>query len=331
MSSSPKSLPATSDAATDAARTHDHFEPPVAQTPEVSRSQAQQLPAMCSFPTSLPATSDAGTDAARTHDHFEPEPPVAQTPEASRSQAQQDNAGVDALATEVKPSGIVDSVTPRRRGNEPKLMLTRELLESHYHEPLDTVTERLGLSKTTIKAACRRLGLEKWPYTHKGARKPRQRPGVPRPDQAGESDARSLKATFHELMANTGALPYAENAFPKRQRVGEEHMAPTVTLGVPFPPPQHQSATGVLPYLLPMQMQSVSALSAMVTALNSANQQLALYQQPPGAPLPPTSSSAPGQAQAFSTPGQTGQMGQAFAGQPPTSWMPVNPKPLPQT
>ena len=134
------------------------------------------------------------------------------------------------------------------------------------------MTERLGLSKTTIKAACRRLGLDKWPYTHKGPRKPRQRLGVPGPDQAGQSDARTLKATFHELMGNTGALPYAEIAFPKRQRVGEEQMAPTVALGLPltsFPHPQHPGAS--LPYLLPMQMQSVSALSAMVTALNSVN------------------------------------------------------------
>jgi hypothetical protein len=71
---------------------------------------------------------------------------------------------------------IVDAVIPRRRGNEKKVVLTRALLESHLHESLDVVSEKLGLSKTTIKAACRRLGLKKWPYQHSGPRKRRLAP-----------------------------------------------------------------------------------------------------------------------------------------------------------
>jgi hypothetical protein len=249
---------------------------------------------MCSAPTPVPAASDATTDAARTYEvHFEPA--FAQTPDASRSQAQQDTPlgrGEDSLATRVNSDGFVDAVIPRRRGADKKLVLTRELLESHYHEPLDTVADRLGISKTTIKAACRRLGLPKWPFTHKGPRK--RRMGVPKPEQPDESEhARTLMATFHEIMGNTD----------KRQRVGEEHMAPSVTLGVPltYQPP---GATLSYPFLQPMQMQSVSALSAMVTALGAADQQLAL--------------SPAVQGHAFS-----GQ----FPGQPPSTWMPVNPEP----
>ncbi|KAJ1489595.1 hypothetical protein T484DRAFT_1779590 [Baffinella frigidus] len=93
------------------------------------------------------------------------------TPGASSSEAQQDKAGGSASAasdddgdnpaTKLNASGFVDNVIPRRRGNEKKVVLTRALLESYHHESLDTVTERLGLSKTTIKAACRKLGLPK--------------------------------------------------------------------------------------------------------------------------------------------------------------------------
>ena len=38
-------------------------------------------------------------------------------------------------------------------------LLTRELLANYFHESLDTVAEKMMVSKTTIKAACRRLGL----------------------------------------------------------------------------------------------------------------------------------------------------------------------------
>jgi hypothetical protein len=267
------------------------------------------MTAMPYVPTPLLAASDAATDGARKYEvHFEP----PQTPELSRCQAQQDNVlgrAVESRATRVDSSGFVHAVIPRRRGNENKLVLTRELLESHYHEPLDTVAERLGLSKTTIKASCRRLGLEKWPYTHKGARLPRQHSMKQEQDAANEH-GRTLKATFHELMGNTGTPPYAENLCPpyaayvcppyaenvclKRKRVEEEQPAPTVTLGVPVPlasPPPAATLT---------QLQSILALSAMVSALGESSKQRALN------PV----------AQA-----------QPFTGQAPATWMPVNLKP----
>jgi hypothetical protein len=227
---------------------------------------------MSAAPTPVPAASDA----AKKHEvHFEP--PVSQTPESSRPQAQQDNTegsvgDVDSLATKVKSGGFVDAVTPRRRGTEEALVLTKEFLEKYHHLPLDTVTEHLGLSKTTLKAACRRLGLPRWPFQHTGPRKRRVR--VPKPAQAeGFEHARTLKATFHELMDNTDTPPPAETVSLKRQRVGEVQMAPTTTLGVPFtsPPP---GAT------LASLQQSVSLLSSMVTALSAVDQQLAVASSP---------------------------------------------------
>ncbi|KAJ1488383.1 hypothetical protein T484DRAFT_1783467 [Baffinella frigidus] len=258
---------------------------------------------MSAAPTSLPAASDPATDAVRKHEvHFEP--PVSQTPDASRSQAQQDNAegsvgDADSLATRVKSGVFVDAVTPRRRGTEPEVVLTRELLESFYHLPLDTVAERLVLSKTTIKAACRRLGLSKWPFQHTGMRKQRRRMRVTRPEEAADSadseHARILKATFHELMDNSDAPPSVQNVSLKRQRVGEEQLAPTVVMGEPLTTlPPGATLAGL--------QQSVLALSAMVTALSAADQQLALNKTFPGL--------------AFLGIGAT-------SAQAPTSWMPA--------
>ena len=216
-----------------------------------------------------------------------PVPAASDATDSSRSQAQQDSAraregdvntdgkgDVGSLATRVKSSGFVDAVVRGGRGNAPKVVLTRELLESYHHVSLDIVTERLGLSKTTLKAACRRLGLERWPYQAKGPRK--NRPGShPAKEQAdGSEHARILKAIFHELMGNTDTPPSPDNVGVKRQRVGGNF-----TTGVPLTSP---SAT--LADLQAMQQQSLSTLSAMITALAASEQQLALN---PGFPGPP--------------------------------------------
>jgi hypothetical protein len=209
---------------------------------------------------------------SKTEDHFGPTGPVTPN-KASLSQVQQDNSqesvthvALASLATGVNSSGFVDAVIPRRRGGEKQVVLTRDMLESYYHESLDTVTERLGLSKTTIKAACRRLGLEKWPYKHSGPRK--RRMGVVKPDQhaAESANERALKDTFNEIMG-------------KRQRVGDAQLSPTATLGLPI-----TALPGTtLADLQAMQMQSLSALSIMVASLNASDQHLppnASFQEP---------------------------------------------------
>mmetsp|Transcript_37730 Transcript_37730/g.89322 ORF Transcript_37730/g.89322 Transcript_37730/m.89322 type:complete len:517 (-) Transcript_37730:189-1739(-) len=68
------------------------------------------------------------------------------------------------------------SVMSRSKGVDRRVHLTRELLATYFHESLDTVAEKMLVSKTTIKAACRRLGLVKWPYRHSGPRKMRPPP-----------------------------------------------------------------------------------------------------------------------------------------------------------
>ncbi|KAJ1485876.1 hypothetical protein T484DRAFT_1791826 [Baffinella frigidus] len=210
--------------------------------------------------------------------HFQHTAASRSPPGASRAQAQQDNAGAsraqeqqdnegggtgdDDDATKLNASGFVDAVIPRRRGNEKKVVLTRALLESYHHESLDAVTERLGLSKTTIKAACRRLGLPKWPYQHTGPRK--RRMGVPKQEQySGDQSANdALKGTFHELM-------------DKHQRVGEAQMAPNITLGLPLTSLPGSLSGPTMVDLQAIHMQSLSALSAMAATLNSTGQNFA--------------------------------------------------------
>jgi hypothetical protein len=66
--------------------------------------------------------------------------------------------------------GRVDAVIPRRRANEKGVVLSIDLLSNYFGEPLDVVTQKLGISKTTIKAVqattsshCLLLPTNSWP------------------------------------------------------------------------------------------------------------------------------------------------------------------------
>ncbi|KAJ1492376.1 hypothetical protein T484DRAFT_3640603 [Baffinella frigidus] len=226
---------------------------------------------MSSAPTPIPATTDAAADAAAQPGTPRNSAQSDATPDASASNfgtaalfsaVEQDNAA-EVIPRPVASIDFVDEVIPRRRGNEPRVVLTRELLASYKHESLDAVTEHLGLSKTTIKAACRRLGLSKWPYQHTGPRK--RRMGVTKPEEqpAESAHERTLKDTFHAFMG-------------KRQRVEKAHNYPTVTPALPL-----TSLPGTtLADLQAMHMQSLSALSTMV-ALNASFQGSPSVQPPP--------------------------------------------------
>ena len=48
-------------------------------------------------------------------------------------------------------------------GDEP-VILTRELLESYFNCSLASVSKELGICPTSIKKACRKLGIAKWPF-----------------------------------------------------------------------------------------------------------------------------------------------------------------------
>jgi len=66
-----------------------------------------------------------------------------------------------------------DDVTifPRRKAgqdklgsNRPPIVITRQVLESHFNMPQQQVCKKLGICATVIKKVCRQLGIEKWPF-----------------------------------------------------------------------------------------------------------------------------------------------------------------------
>jgi hypothetical protein len=48
--------------------------------------------------------------------------------------------------------------------SERRIVVTRAILESLFHLPLNEAAKHVGLSNTTFKKACRRFGVMKWPY-----------------------------------------------------------------------------------------------------------------------------------------------------------------------
>jgi len=66
----------------------------------------------------------------------------------------------------------IQVILPRRKSGQSEVdresiepvILNRALLQSLFHLPLATASKRLGLSATSIKKVCRKIGIIKWPY-----------------------------------------------------------------------------------------------------------------------------------------------------------------------
>jgi len=77
-------------------------------------------------------------------------------------------------AAQTVPAGeecITQVILPRRKAGQPEteresepVVLNRDVLESLFHLPLAAASGKLGLSATSIKKVCRRMGIIKWPY-----------------------------------------------------------------------------------------------------------------------------------------------------------------------
>ncbi|EKX42459.1 hypothetical protein GUITHDRAFT_111432 [Guillardia theta CCMP2712] len=68
-----------------------------------------------------------------------------------------------------RASASMAMVCPRKRKDcterwDEPVLLTRELLESYFDWPLAAVSKDLGICQTSIKKACRKLGIAKWPF-----------------------------------------------------------------------------------------------------------------------------------------------------------------------
>ena len=52
----------------------------------------------------------------------------------------------------------------RKHVKEEAVCITLQVLEDLSSLPLPTAAARLGLSSTALKGACRKLGIQRWPY-----------------------------------------------------------------------------------------------------------------------------------------------------------------------
>ena len=70
----------------------------------------------------------------------------------------------------VNAHSLVARVFPRRklgqlsRGTDQPVLLTIDSLSPYFHLPLKEAAEILGLCPTAIKSACRKFGLDRWPF-----------------------------------------------------------------------------------------------------------------------------------------------------------------------
>ena len=103
-----------------------------------------------------------------------PQPPFLTSPALPQTEPPscQDRLQHDSISSQIS-SARVALVCPRKKkagpGQSPRrpddpVVLTRELLEGLFDRSLAAASEALGICPTAIKKACRRLGIDKWPF-----------------------------------------------------------------------------------------------------------------------------------------------------------------------
>eukprot|EP00960_Hanusia_phi_P021160 625094-Hanusia_phi.AAC.1 len=75
---------------------------------------------------------------------------------------------------------IAVQARPRRSDRRQTVQLTRLLLSELFHLRQQEAAQHLGISLTSLKTACRRLGLDRWPYMRDRVS---DKPEAPRPDR----------------------------------------------------------------------------------------------------------------------------------------------------
>eukprot|EP00960_Hanusia_phi_P033364 750430-Hanusia_phi.AAC.2 len=150
-----------------------------------------------------------------------------------------------------EPTGTI-SVFPRRKKGEDNaevkdpVELTYELVASFFEMKQEDAAQQLGLSLTSFKGACRRLGVTRWPYNRKYTSKHDDKQshsssGIEEAQEPFHDDSHDEDAAFLVPAANQGAArntnarqdfnAAAAASFPKtRSRKGRHDQDQLVSL-----------------------------------------------------------------------------------------------------
>jgi len=83
--------------------------------------------------------------------------------EEVRGEGPQTTDGFPAGMDEMQSAALVFGRGKARRDGKP-VSVTLELLQDLGRHPLHMAAEKLGISATALKGACRKLGISRWPY-----------------------------------------------------------------------------------------------------------------------------------------------------------------------
>jgi hypothetical protein len=82
----------------------------------------------------------------------------------------------------------------KKHGRKEGVVVTMEILETVFHMPLHKACNALGVCATALKRACRKLGVQKWPYRDQQCQSQRS-VGVPNETKERISDVRACSAS----------------------------------------------------------------------------------------------------------------------------------------
>ena len=95
------------------------------------------------------------------------------------------------------------------RGRHP-LEFNLNIVTSMFNMPQGLAARKLDVSVTTMKQICRRLGIERWPYTRKGRRFVRKSIGKHESESSGSSENDSAKVPVTHVLECSSRLPESE-------------------------------------------------------------------------------------------------------------------------
>lgn len=92
----------------------------------------------------------------------------------------------------------------KKHGRKEGVVVTMEILETVFHMPLHKACNELGVCATALKRACRKLGVQKWPYRDQQCQSQRSM-GASQEDNGEEVPTRTRPATNPQQLQRSKA------------------------------------------------------------------------------------------------------------------------------